>query len=257
MQVADAGAERLRTLIVDDEQRARELMRRELAAIEGAEVVGEAGDGETAVRRIRELRPDLVLLDIQMPERNGFDVLRGIDGPLPAIVFVTAYSEHAIKAFEVGAVDYLLKPFGTDRLRMAVERARAGRGNPGAEAEKVAGALNAEAARARRKPKVVASHGKDYLLLDLDSVYAFRAAGDQVRVLTRAGRYFATQTLGELERKLAEWGFLRVHRSVLVNGDKIARISSLSNRRWLLTLNNSYQCVVSKRNSAIVRALLG
>ncbi len=248
--------ERLRTLIVDDEDRAREVLRRDLAEIDGIEVVGEAENGAVATERIADLGPDLVLLDIQMPVKDGFDVVRSIAGPLPAIVFVTAYSEHALKAFDVGAVDYLLKPFSVKRLRRAVDRARKTWQNRRSHTERVAATLNVDAALTKRKPKIVASYGTDFLLLDVDQVYAFQAEGEKVWIVAKDRRYLATQTLAEITAKLAGSTFLRVHRSVLVNSDKIARISSLSSRRWLLTLANSYQCVVSKRNTAMVRTLL-
>ncbi len=249
-------AERLRTLVVDDEQAARDVLRRDLAEIDGIEIVGEAQNGEAARRQIKALNPDLVLLDIQMPVSDGFEVVRGIRGRLPAIIFVTAYSEHAIKAFEVGAVDYLLKPFSRQRLLRSIERARNSRRRPQAYAEKVAAALNADAVQGRRKLKIVGMHGRDFLLLDLDQVYAFQASGEIVWIQTKNRRYRATQTLREITGKLAGSAFLRVHRSVLVNSDKISRVSSLSSRRWLLTLANGFQCTVSKRNAAMVRALL-
>lgn len=250
------GDGQLRTLIVDDEDRAREMLRRDLAEIDGIEIVGEAENGAVAMERIAALQPDLVLLDIQMPVCDGFEVIRSIAGPLPAIVFVTAYSEHALKAFEVGAVDYLLKPFSVKRLRQAIARARMSWHSPRAHAESVGRAVNADAALRKRRLKIVASYGKDFLLLDADRVFAFQAKGEKVWIITKDRRYLATQTLGVITKRLAGSTFLRVHRSVLVNSDKIARISSLSSRRWLLTLTNSYQCIVSKRNTAMVRTLL-
>ena len=249
--------ERLRTLIADDEQAAREVLRRDLADVDSIEIVGEALNGEHAKRQIEALDPDLVLLDIQMPAGDGFDVVRSIRGRLPAIVFVTAFSEHAIKAFEVGAVDYLLKPFRLERLLRAVERARNSWRNPRGYAEKIANVLNADAGHGPRKMKIVAVHRRDYLLLAVDEVFAFEASREIVWIHTENRRYRAAQTLREISDKLAGWGFLRVHRGVLVNGDKISRISALSSRRWLLTLANGFQCTVSKRNAAIVRTLLG
>ena len=246
----------MRTLVIDDENAARDVLRRDLSGIEGIEIVGEAENGEVAQRQIEALDPDLVLLDIQMPVRDGFEVVRGIRGRLPAIVFVTAYSEHALKAFEVGAVDYLLKPFSVTRLRRSIDRAREAKRRPRDTAERVASALNAEAAVSRRPAKIVACHGRDFLLLDLDQVYAFQASGEIVWILTKAKRYRATQTLAALADRLANSTFLRVHRSMLVNSDKISRISALSSRRWLLTLENGVQCTVSKRNAAMVRTLL-
>ena len=246
----------LRTLIVDDEKAARDVLRRDLAGIDGIEIVGEAENGDAAQRQIEALAPDLVLLDIQMPAKDGFDVVRGIRSPLPAIVFVTAYSEHALRAFEIGAVDYLLKPFSGSRLEQSIERARKARLHPRASAERVARTLNADAGLGPRKSKVVACHGHDFLLLDLDQVYAFRASEEIVWILTEDKRYRATQTLRALAQRLAGSQFLRVHRSMLVNSDKINKISALSNRRWLLTLTNGFQCIASKRNAGLVKTLL-
>ena len=220
------------------------------------EVIGEAEDGDTALRSIEELRPDLILLDIQLPSKDGFEVARSIRGRLPSIIFVTAYSEHALKAFDVGAVDYLLKPFGSDRLKQSIDRARDAHSNGGDRAERIARVLNASGRRDGRPTKIVGRRRNEYLLLDADRVFAFKASGDVVWIITADRKYRATQTLGALSDKLAGSSFLRVHRSVLVNSDKIARLRALRSRRWLITLTNGFQCVVSKRNAALVRALL-
>jgi DNA-binding LytR/AlgR family response regulator len=243
----------LRTLIVDDEPLARQVLREELADIEGVSVVGEAENGEQALGRISELSPDLVLLDIQMPLADGFEVVRRLRGPLPAIIFVTAFSEHAIRAFEVGAADYLLKPVRADRLRKAVDRARNGQ----TSARRVAAALNAEReGSGRGGSKVVARKGHDYYLLDLDEIYAFQADGELVWILTEAERFLATETLKAIEDKLAGGPFQRVHRGALVNVEKIRKFTSISSQRWLLTLSNGVQLTVSKRQAPRLTASL-
>jgi len=247
----------LRTLIVDDEPVARRVLAEELADLPDIEVVGEADNGEAALRSIERLTPDLVLLDIQMPVIDGFETVRNLRGPLPAIIFVTAYSEHALKAFEVGAVDYLLKPVRADRLAVAVERAREARRSPLDSARKVEHTLNAESAmNARRRPKIVARRGHDYHLLDLDEVYAFQADGEIVWILTGQNKFMATQTLQALDDRLAGSQFQRVHRGALVNTDKIRKMGALSSQRWLLTLNNGLEFVVSKRQAPIIRDLI-
>lgn len=247
----------LRTLVVDDEPLARRVLAEELAETEHADVIGEAENGDDAINSIQQLQPDLVMLDIQMPVTDGFEVVRRISGPLPAIIFVTAFSEHALRAFEVGAVDYLLKPISADRLQVALERAREARRSPLESAQKVAETLNAEnSSRGQRRPKIVARRGHDYHLLDLDEVYAFQADGEIVWILTAKSKFMATQTLHALDERLAGSAFQRVHRGALVNTDKIRKMGALSSQRWLLTLNNGLEFVVSKRQAPLVRDLI-
>jgi len=247
----------IRTLIVDDEPLARRVLAEELAEIEGVEVVGEANDGATALSSIERLEPGLVLLDIQMPVMDGFEVVRSIRGPLPVIVFVTAFSEHALSAFEVGAADYLLKPVSAERLALAVERGREAHRSPLESAERVARTLNADTSSAgQRRRKIVARKGHDYHLLDLDDVYAFQAEGEIVWILTARNRFLATQTLHALGERLAGSQFQRVHRAALVNTDKIRKMGALSSQRWLLTLLNGLEFVVSKRQAPLVRDLI-
>jgi DNA-binding LytR/AlgR family response regulator len=246
----------LRTLIVDDEPVARSVLREELAEMEAVLVVGEAENGEAALRQIEDLRPDLVLLDIQMPILDGFEVIRRLHGPLPAVVFVTAYSEHALRAFEIGAVDYLLKPINVDRLRAALERAQAARRSRLASAERVARTIDAADTRPQRRPKIIARRGRDFYLLDLDEVFAFQADAELVWIVTADKKYTATQTLQAIYDRLQGTQFQRVHRSALVNTDKIRKLSSLSSHRWLLTLTNGMEFTVSKRQAPRLRGIL-
>jgi DNA-binding LytR/AlgR family response regulator len=244
----------LRTLIVDDEPIARRLLAEELAEMEAATVIGEAENGEEALRQIEDLRPDLVLLDIQMPVMDGFEVIRRLRGPLPAIVFVTAFSEHALRAFEIGAVDYLLKPISVERLRTALERVREARTNRVENAERVARVL--DAADSRRRPRVVARHGRDLYLLDLDEVFAFQAEGEIVWIIGVNKKFTATQSLQAIHKKLEGTEFQRVHRGAIVNTNKIRKMSALSSQRWLLTLTNGLQFTVSKRQAPMLRDIL-
>lgn len=243
----------LRTLIVDDEPLARQVLLEELADLESVRVVGEAENGEQALARIQELAPDLVLLDIQMPVLDGFEVVRRMRGPLPAIIFVTAFSEHALRAFEVGAADYLLKPVRAERLRQAVERVRGGRSG----ARRVAATLEAEQRFSGRKPaKILARKAHDFYLLDIDEIYAFQADGELVWILTEGDRYLAADTLKTIEDRLGDGEFQRVHRGALVNMGKIRKFTSISSQRWLLTLTNGLQLTVSKRQAPLLRGLL-
>ena len=250
-------AKTLRTLVVEDEPVSRRVLREDLAEIEHVSVIGEAENGKQALQQIETLRPDLVLLDIQMPLMDGFQMLRQLRGPLPSIIFVTAYSEHALNAFEVGAVDYLLKPVSPDRLQRAVERAQAARGNRQEAVERVAQTLGAATAGDKRGVvKIVARKGEDYYLLDPEEVFAFQADREIVWIRTRDKRYMATQTLQAIDQRFSSTRFQRVHRSVLVNLDKVRRISPLSSQRWLLTLTNGLEYTVSKRQTPLLREML-
>ena len=244
--------------MVDDEPVARRVLLEELAEIEDVSVIGEADNGSRALHQIETLRPDLVLLDIQMPVMDGFQVLRQLQGPLPSIIFVTAYSEHALNAFEVGAVDYLLKPVSPDRLHRAVERAWAALGNRLDAVERVALTLGAaETGEKRRVVKIAARKGEDYFLLDPNEVFAFQADREIVWIRTRGKSYMATQTLQAIDERFSGTQFQRVHRSVLVNIDKVRKISVLSSQRWLLTLTNGLEYTVSKRQVPLLRDMLG
>jgi len=247
----------LKTLIVDDEPVARRILREELELIDGVEIVAEAESGAAALDRIAEHQPDLVLLDLQMPAMGGLDAVRRLkQGPhIPVIVIVTAYDQFAIQAFEAGAVDYLLKPVGQERLAEAVERAR--RLGARQAAERVAQLQEmAEPAAAQRARKIVGRAGEEYFLLNADEVYAFQAEGDLVFILTARRKYLATQTLKMLEERLQNANFRRIHRSALVNIDHVRKMSALSSQRWLITLSNNMEFIVSKRQARSVRQLL-
>lgn len=249
----------LRTLIVDDEPVARRVLREELEQIEAVKVVGEAEDGQAAVDAICELGPHLVFLDLQMPGMTGFDVIRKIRGGerIPVIVIVTAYDKHAIEAFDAGAIDYLLKPVTQERLEQAVARAASLCSHPNATAETLARMNEViEAPLSRVSRKIVARSGEEYLLLNADEVYAFAAEGDLVWIITARKRYLATQPLKVIQEKLQNTSFRRIHRGALVNIDHVRKMSALTSQRWLVTLDNNQEFIVSKRQARAVRELL-
>ena len=249
----------LKTLIVDDEPIARQILREELEQMDDIEIAGEAADGASAVAAIRELSPELVFLDLQMPGLSGFDVIKKLpsSGRIPMVIIVTAYDQHAIQAFEAGAIDYLLKPIGQDRLAQAVERAMRLRNRPGAMAERLANMQEvAESPHVRPARRIVARSGGEYLLLNSEEVYAFQAEGDLVWIITAKKRYLATQSLKLIQEKLQNTSFRRIHRKALVNIDHVRKMSTLSSQRWLVTLSNNQEFIVSKRQAHNVRQLL-
>lgn len=255
--VAESRPMRLRTLIVDDEPIARRVLREELESMSEIELIGDADSGAAALDRIARDRPDLVLLDLQMPEMNGFEVVENLKntGHIPAIIIVTAYDSYALQAFDAGAVDYLLKPVGQDRLAEAVARAKRLSANQAAErlAQLQEIANPAPGPRTRR---IVGKVGEEYFLLNADEIYAFQADGDLVWIITAKRRYLATQTLKTLQDRLRDSSFRRIHRNALLNVDHVRKMSALSSQRWLITLSNEQQFVVSKRQARGVRELL-
>ena len=248
----------MKTLIVDDEPIARRVLREALDAVPQVAIVGEAENGKQALQQIAELKPDLVFLDLQMPLISGFEVVRKLSGGhLPVVVIVTAFDQHAIEAFEAGAVDYLLKPVGDERLRQAVERARKLHKNPLETAHAVANITSAAFAESSGiGRKIVGKDGEEYVLLDSDEILAFQADGELVWIVTGKQRFLATQTLHVIEDHLKEQQFRRVHRNAIVNVNHVRKMSALTSQRWLITLSNSLQLVASKRQAHNIRSIL-
>jgi DNA-binding LytR/AlgR family response regulator len=249
---------RISTLIVDDEEIARKLLREELELLPEIEIVGEAENGREAARQIAELKPDLVFLDLQMPVMTGFEVVRNLSGSsLPIIVIVTAFDQHAIQAFEAGAIDYLLKPVSEARLATAVNRVKKLLNRPNEIANRVANiaSVSTPAAPVRNR-KVIGRAGSEFILLDTDEVLAFQAERELVWIITAKQRLLATLSLRALEDRLGEPQFQRVHRNAIVNVNHVRKMSVLSSQRWCITLSNALQLVVSKRQAHKIRQIL-
>lgn len=215
----------LRTLLVEDEPPARDRLRRLLGRHPDVEVVGEAADGEQAVCAIAELRPDLLFLDVELPVLDGLAVLRAVrEDWLPCTIFTTAYAEHAVAAFDLHAVDYLLKPFPVERFDAALERARArfGDGAPGHDA-RVAALLAGPGARPTVN-RFLVKNGERYAVVRAQDVLRAEAAGNYIVLRTTAGNHVLRRTVNALEAELDPRRFFRVNRSCIVQLDEIAEI---------------------------------
>ena len=247
----------LRVLIADDEPLIRLGIRRALEAMPGVAVAGECGAVEDAVAAIGRERPDLVVLDVQMPGGTGLDVVRAL-GPaaMPAVIFVTAFDAYAVQAFEINAVDYVLKPFDPERLQQAVERARARLEGPGTQAlaERLHALLAAHDSPAapvdRREPAVdrlVVRSAERFDLVPVDSIDWIEAADNYVRLYCGRSRHVLGETLTSLERRLDPRRFLRIHRSRMVNRSRIVAVHVLVGGTYELELRDGTR-VASGRN---------
>jgi two-component system LytT family response regulator len=246
----------VRVLIVDDEALARSLLAEQLAAMAGVEIVGEAGNGFEAVLKTEQLRPDLLLLDVQMPKLSGFEVLELLGPGAPAVVFVTAFDEYALKAFEIHAVDYLLKPVEPARLAGALARAAE---RLGADSPRPAPAALAAAARPPGRPLervLIREEGRVHVLpvARLDFV---EAQDDYLSFATQGKRYRKQQTLADLEAQLDAGRFVRIHRSYLLNVDRLARLDLYAKDSWIAILVDGTKLPVSRGGHARLRQLLG
>ncbi len=245
---------------MDDVPLARSHIRRYLNSVAGFEVVGECGDGEKAIEVIGQMRPDLVFLDVQMPELNGFEVLERIpENELPFVVFVTAYDKYAIRAFDVHALDYLLKPFDKQRFLAALQRTQEqielkkhGQGD-----ERLMGLLNDLRAAAQYRARLAVVSSRKTILVRVESIDWVEAAGNYVSLHVGRDVYSLRETISGLERQLDPKRFARIHRSSIVNIDRIRDITPLFNRDRCVRLRDGTELTMSRSYSDQLTHMLG
>ena len=250
---------KIRTLIVDDEPLARQRLRRLLEADPHIAVVGESADGQQAVEDLRTLGPDLVFLDVQMPGLDGFGVLKALGkSPLPAIIFVTAHDRFALQAFEVHALDYLLKPFDKDRFASAVERAKTQlrQGSAAALDRRLQELLQSLSGRKAAERLVVKSAGRAIVVRigDIDWV---EAAGNYVKLHVGEESYLLRESLTGVEKHLDPVRFVRIHRSTIVNIECIRDLQPLFHGDYVVTLTNGTELPLSRGCRDKLEELLG
>jgi two-component system, LytTR family, response regulator len=260
---AAGTARRLRALIVDDEPLARERIRTLLADETDIEIAGECADGREAVAAISAEAPDLLFLDVQMPELGGFEVLEavGIDR-VPAVIFVTAYDRHALRAFDVHALDYLLKPFDRERFHAALTRARGelARGPRAARAAiepRLLALLEEMEAGKNRLERLVIKSGGRVFFLRVAEIDWIEAAGNYARLHVGRESHLLRETMKTLEARLDPGGFVRVHRSAIVNIDRIQELQPSFHGEYVITLIGSHRLTSSRGYSERLHDLLG
>jgi two-component system LytT family response regulator len=249
----------LKAIIVDDEELARQVLREYLQKLSDVTIAAECANGFEAVKAIAELKPDIVFLDIQMPKLDGFEVLELTDSPV-AVIFVTAYDQYAMRAFEAHAVDYLLKPFSEARMQSAVDRAR----------ERVSHAASnsplavnpAELAQAARPPdqkleRIVVKDGTRVHILPVGKLDYVEAQDDYIGIHSEKRTYLKQQTISGIEGQLDPKRFVRIHRSYIVNIERIARIEPYTKDSRVAVLSDGTQLPVSRSGHGKLKTLLG
>jgi two-component system LytT family response regulator len=243
----------LKAIIVDDEELARLVLREHLVAHPDVRIVAECSNGFDAVKAVAECKPDLLFLDIQMPKLNGFEVLELID-PQPAVIFVTAFDQYALRAFEVHAVDYLLKPFSPERLAEALDHARERlrTGTPVPVSRLIA------ESRERNKPleRVLVRDGSKVHVIPVEKIDYIQAQDDYVALKSGGKEYLKQETLGELEAALDPERFIRIHRSYLLNIERLVRLELYAKDSRVAILTDGTRLQVSRSGYARLKPLL-
>ncbi|HYW31792.1 MAG TPA: LytTR family DNA-binding domain-containing protein [Gemmatimonas sp.] len=239
------------TLIADDEPLARAGLREMLSTVSWLECVGEAAHGEAAVEAINRLQPELVLLDIQMPGLLGTDVLRRCTHR-PHVIFTTAYSHHAVTAFELGALDYVLKPFGQVRLEAALERARTALGEPAAHS--AVDRLN-DALGKLPMTRLFVRTGAQLVPVPVDSIAIFEASGDYVVAHVGGSRHVVHVSLSRIEGRLDPSRFVRIHRTHIVNMSHVVRFRAVARGGLVAEMADGTRLPVSRTRASELRRL--
>lgn len=250
----------IRALVVDDEAPARRRLRTLLAREQDVELAGECGDGACAIRAVLKLRPDLLFLDVQMPEMDGFEVLSaiGVDA-VPVVVFVTAYERYALQAFEAEAVDYLLKPFTNARFARTLERARgrlAGGGGAAVTAAQLEAVLEAIGGRGHTGRIAIKADGRVHVL-DVNAIDRVEGARNYVRVFANGRTYLVRDSLKEMAARLEPHGFVRIHQSHVVNVERIVELSPWSHGEYVVVLRDGTRLNSSRTYGETLRHSLG
>ena len=241
----------MKVIIIDDEPLARSIVKEYLQPYSNIEIVAECNDGFEGIKAIQQYEPELIFLDVQMPKINGFEMLELIERP-PAVIFTTAFDEFAIKAFELNATDYLLKPFSKDRFNKAIQKYQDQPAKPQAIP-----VIETAAQGAGQQNRVVVKDGNKIKIIPVNQIQYLEAADDYVKIVTAEGSFLKKRTMNFFEQSLANHNFVRVHRSYIVNSQLITRIDPYEKDSHQLLLSNGSKIPVSKAGYAKLKEVLG
>jgi two-component system, LytTR family, response regulator len=244
----------IRIILVDDEPLARNLLKEYLLAFPQFQVIGECGDGFEAVKTIQQLNPDLIFLDIQMPKINGFETLELLEKK-PAVIFTTAFDEYALKAFELNAIDYLLKPFSPDRFAKAVQKFAEGIKEK-TDPDQVDALESIPQKHQDEASRIVVKNGSNILILPTDQVTYIEAFDDYVKIFNSETFYLKKKTMTYYEQVLHPEKFVRIHRSFILNIDHLTRIEPVDKNNSLALLKNGVKIPISRSGYMKLREIL-
>ncbi len=240
----------MKVIIIDDEPLARTVIKEYLQSHDDIQIIAACNDGFEGIKAIQELQPDLIFLDIQMPRINGFEMLELIENP-PHVIFTTAYEEYALKAFEIHAIDYLLKPFNKERFDKALQKAM--QQNAVTEKESFLQTMTLPV----QTNRIVVKDGGNIRIIPLAQVFYLEAADDYVKIVTKENTFLKKQTMTYFEENLPHGLFARVHRSFLVNTQMVTRIDPYEKDGHLVLLTNGIKIPVSKNGYKKLKDMLG
>jgi len=248
-------SERTKVLIIDDESLGREIVKKYLKSHPDLELLAECQNGFEGIKKINELKPDLVFLDIQMPRLTGFEMLELLE-ELPVIVFTTAYDQFALKAFEVHAVDYLLKPFSSERFDEAVEKARLHLNKKASQKKLIKELIKANDSKEDFLERIVIKDGPKISIVGIDSLKFIEAQDDYVMIYSDEGKYLKQKTMKYFEDHLNPSEFVRIHRSYICSVTEIKKIELLEKESYQVILKNGTSLPVSKTGYAKLKEIL-
>ncbi|MET7001433.1 LytR/AlgR family response regulator transcription factor [Chitinophaga defluvii] len=244
----------IKAIIIDDEPLAREVVKEYLQGHEGIQLVTECNDGFEGLKAIQQHQPDIIFLDIQMPKINGFEMLELVE-EMPAVIFTTAFEEHAIRAFEVNAVDYLLKPFSKDRFDKAVQKWMERRS--AATLPETSPLLETAASSPVQRNRVVVKINGKIKIIPVQDIHYLEAADDYVKIVTQEGTFLKNKTMSFFEQTLDPQQFTRVHRSYILNINQVTRIDPYEKENHLAILRCGAKILVSKTGYPRLKSALG
>jgi len=234
----------MKVLVIDDEKPARDLLKIFFKDIDNVELAGEAENGFDGLKKIQETRPDVLILDIQMPKLTGFEMLEILDDQ-PLVIFTTAYDQYAIKAFELNAVDYLLKPFSKERFEQAMEKAKGQLAEPGDQKEKIGRVKEDYHKPGESLQRVVIKSGAKIKVIPADKIRYISAEDDYVMIHTDDSKYLKQETMKYYENHLDQNEFARVHRSYIIKINQISQLELYGKDTYMATLKNGEKIKVS------------